>query len=122
MLNFAKPQIPIGLLHDMKQITPGGSHDSTNGGQWKPTLNPATVTFKGVVMPMSNEDLQYMPEGTYTKQTQKLYTNSHRLAVGATFTDTYDGATYTVTQELTHGPIHPMKRYAVETRGGASPK
>ncbi len=122
MFNASQPQIPLGLLHNMKQITPGGSRDVANGGQWKPVLNPTATTFKGIVMPMSNEDLQYLPEGTYTKQTQKLYTNGAQIAVGATFTDTYDGTTYTVVQELTHGPIHPLKRYAVEAKGGASPK
>lgn len=122
MTNFAKPQIPLGLLHDMTQIVPGGSRDSDNGGQWRPDAEQQTVTFKGVVMPMSNKDLQYLPEGTFTKLTQKLYTNGKSLAVGAQFTDTYNGATYTVTQELTHGPIHPLKRYAVEAKGGASSK
>lgn len=122
MFNAAQPRLPLGLLHDMKEITPGGSRDSENGGQWRPSLNPAVSTFKGIVMPMSNEDLEYLPEGTYTKQTQKLYTNGKRLKVGSTFTDTFDGVTYTITQELTHGPIHPMKRYAVESRGGASSK
>jgi hypothetical protein len=122
MIQFAKPQIPSGLLHDMLQVTPGGSHDNENGGQWKPTLNPATVKFKGVVLPLSNEDLEYLPEGTITKNSQKLYTNGKRVEVGATFTDTFDGVTYTITTELTHGPLHPMKRYLVETKGGASPK
>lgn len=122
MFNAAQPKIPLGLMHDMKQINPGGGHDSSNGGQWKPKLNPEVKKFKGIVMPMSNEDLQYLPEGTYTKYTQKLYTNGERVNVGSTFTDTYDGMTYTVTQELTHGPIHSMKRYAVEAKGGASSK
>lgn len=30
--------------------------------------------------------------------------------------------TYTVTQELGHNSIHPMKRYLVEARTGAAPK
>lgn len=122
MFKAAQPQIPLGLLHDMVRIEPGGSRNSENGGQWTPQLKPTETKFKGVVMPMSNEDLQYLPEGTHTKNTQKLYTNGPRLAVGATFRDTYDDNTYTVTQELTHGPIHPLKRYAVEAKGGASPK
>ena len=122
MFNIAQPQLPLGLLHDMKRIEPGGQHDSENGGQWKPALNPATSTFKGAIMPLSNKDLQYLPEGTYTLNSQKLYTNGEVVEVGARFTDTHDGTTYTVTQELTHGPVHPMKRYLVETRGGASPR
>jgi len=122
MTDFAKPAIPSNLLRDMEQIEPGGAHDSEHGGQWKPALNPERTRFKGVVLPLSNKDLQYLPEGTYTRESQKLYTNSKRLMVGATFTDLYDGMTYTITTELTHGPLHPMKRYIVETRGGASPR
>ena len=122
MLIFAKPQIPGQLLRNMKKITPGGSRDAENGGQWKPTLNPVTVMFKGIVLPLSNEDLQYLPEGTYTQNSQKLYTNGATVDVGAQFIDTFDGNTYTVTTELTHGPTHPMKRYLVEARGGASSK
>ena len=122
MNQFAKPEIPLSLLHYMKMVEPGGSHDSDSGGQWKPMLNPETEFFMGVVMPLANKDLQYLPEGTYTRNTQKLYTNGARVEVGATFTDTYDGLTYTITQELTHGPIHPLKRYLVEARGGAASK
>jgi len=121
-MNFAKPMIPPIMLHDMERIAPGGAHDSANGGQWKPALDPPKTKFKGVVLPLSNEDLEYLPEGTYTKNSQKLYTNRERLEVGATFSDPFDGKTYTIATELTHGPIHPMKRYLVEKRGGASPK
>lgn len=119
MVNFAKPQLPAGLLHDMTMTSTTVELDEENGGQFRPQ-QPTVTTFKGIVMPMSNEDLQYLPEGTYTRNTQKLYTNGARVAVGAQFTDGFDGQTYTVTQELTHGPVHPMKRYAVEKKGVAA--
>jgi len=106
----------------MLMITPGGSHDIDNGGQWKPTLTPTTTKLKGVVMPLSNKDLEYLPEGTYTKDSRKLYTNGATVEVGAQFTDTFDQNTYTVTTEMTHGPIHPQKRYMVTLRGRASSK
>jgi hypothetical protein len=121
MVNFAMPKIPAGLLHDMKRVTVATTLDTDNGGQHKPTL-PSSQMFKGVVMPLSNEDLQYMPEGTYTRNSQKVYTNGATLEVGAQFTDLYDNATYSVVQELTHGPIHPMKRYVVEKKGRAAPR
>jgi hypothetical protein len=119
MIKFAKPQIPSGLLHDMKSITVLVTLEKDNGGQWKPSP-PVETAFKGVVMPLNNEDLQFLPEGAYTINAQKLYTNGATLEVGAQFTDTYDGATYTVVQALTHGPIHPMKRYVVEKAGRAA--
>ena len=119
MANFAKPQIPLGLLHGMTMTQTSVKLDSGSGGQWRPDA-PTATAFKGAVLPMANEDLEYMPEGTYTRNTQKLYTNAARLEVGSKFTDTFDGAIYTVVQELTHGPLHPMKRYAVEKKGAAA--
>jgi len=121
MQKFAKPQIPAGLLHDMTVISPSGSY-SGPGGQWKPSETPDTATFKGIVMPLTNEDLQHAPAGTYTRNSQKLYTNGRRLTPGQQFTDPFDDTTYTVMQELTHGPVHPMKRYVVEAKGVASSK
>ena len=121
MFEYAKPTIPLGLLHDIEELEPGGSYDQSKGGQWVPT-KPAKTTFKGVVMPVNNEDLQYAPAGTYTLNSQKLYTNGHRLTNGQQICDTYDGQVYTVKQELTHGPIHPLKRYVVEKKGVSSPK
>ena len=34
----------------------------------------------------------------------------------------FDGQIYTVKQELTHGPVHSMKRYMVEKKGESNPK
>ena len=53
---------------------------------------------------------------------EKIYTNGHALQVGAQVYDPDSGNTYTVTQELGHNSIHPMKRYLVEARTGAAPK
>ena len=36
MFKYAKPTIPLGLLHDIEELEPGGSYDQANGGQWKP--------------------------------------------------------------------------------------
>ena len=36
--------------------------------------------------------------------------------------DGVDGQIYTVKQELTHGPVHSMKRYMVEKKGESNPK
>lgn len=48
--------------------------------------------------------------------------NGHTLQVGAQFRDGFDGQIYTVKQELTHGPVHSMKRYMVEKKGESNPK
>ena len=122
MRSWKGPKIPRNLLHDMYRITKeGGGYNPNKGGQF---LGGKTVEtpFKGVVMPLNNEDLQYIDSGTSTINAQKVYTNGETLEIGAQFRDGYDGQVYTVKQELTHGPIHSMKRYVVEKKGGSSPK
>ena len=116
------PQIPRSLLHSMYEVhTEGGGYDKEQGGQWKPGTTVETA-FQGVVMPLNNEDLQYIDSGSYTLNAQKVYTNGHTLQVGAQFRDGFDGQIYTVKQELTHGPVHSMKRYMVEKKGESNPK
>ncbi|OPZ65894.1 MAG: hypothetical protein BWY85_00253 [Firmicutes bacterium ADurb.Bin506] len=122
MFQYARPSIPIGLLHDIVEIEPSATFQQASGGQFIPGATPAEVTFKGVVMPVNNEDLQHAPAGTYTQNSHKLYSNGHALTVGQQVRDTYDGKVYTVKQELTHGPIHPMKRYVVEQKGASASK
>lgn len=121
MFSFAQPQIPVWLLRDMVQLISGGSYDKENGNQWRPT-KPSKKIFKGIVLPVSNEDLQNAPPGTFTANSKKLYTNGHQVKVGSQFTDPFDNITYTITQELTYGPVHPMKRYAVESKGVSASK
>lgn len=122
MRTWKGPKIPRALLHDMFEVhTEGGDYDKENGGQWKPGKQVETK-FQGAVLPLNNEDLQYMDSGTYTVNAQKVYTNGYTLRIGAQFRDGYDGQLYTVKQELTHGPIHPLKRYMVEKKGASNPK
>ena len=116
------PKLPRHLLHTMYEMhTEGGGYDKENGGQWVPGETVETP-FQGIVMPLNNEDLQYADSGTYTVNAQKVYTNGHTLRVGAQFRDGYDGQVYTVKQELTHGPVHSLKRYMVEKKGESNPK
>ena len=122
MRTWKGPKIPRSLMHGMFEITrEGGEYSPENGGQYTGG-KPIETPFQGVVMPLSNEDLQYLDGGTSTKNSQKVYTNGKTLSVGAQFRDGYDGQVYTVKQELTHGPVHPMKRYLVEKKGESSPK
>lgn len=72
MFKYAKPTIPLGLLHDIEELEPGGSYDQANGGQWKPT-KPTSKTFKGVVMPVNNED-RSTPSRAPTRRTAKSST------------------------------------------------
>jgi hypothetical protein len=64
MRKWKGPQIPRSLLHSMYEVhTEGGGYDKEQGGQWKPGTTVETV-FQGVVMPLNNEDLQYIDSGS----------------------------------------------------------
>lgn len=108
----ATPRLPRALLHiltvsDRKFVR-------SDGGQMRPVENQVT-SFWGVVLPLSNFDLKFLPEGSYTQNSQKLYTDDPvNIKTGQIIRDTYDGQLYTVKQELSHNSIHPMLRYVVE--------
>ena len=110
------PQIPRALMHTMYQIKSGGQYDQQAGGQWAPAKEER-IAFQGVVLPVSDKDLQRTPTGTYSKDSEKIYTNGYGLRVGGSVYDPQSDMTYTVTQELGHNSIHPMKRYIVEAKG-----
>lgn len=115
---YAQPMIPGGILHDMYEIQSGSSFSQENGGQWIPGENKK-ITFKGVVLPVNDKDLVRDVAGTFTQYSEKIYTNGHPLQIGARVEDS-DGKIYTITQELGHNSLHPMKRYLVERKGEAA--
>ncbi len=109
---YNTPRLPRALLHPLvayeKVSEPGP------GGQFRP-VTKAVSAFMGVVMPLSNKDMKYLPEGSYTQNSQKLYTDDPvSLRPGQVIRDTHDGQRYTVKTELNHNTIHPMVRYIVE--------
>lgn len=116
----AQPMIPEGLLHEMYEIQSGAAFDQKNGGQWTPGADKR-IPFKGVVLPVNDKDLIRDVAGTFTQYSEKVYTNGHDLSIGAQVED-FDGTRYTVTQELGHNSLHPMKRYLVERKGKTSAK
>ena len=109
---YNTPRLPRALLHPLvayAQITEPGP-----GGQFK-KVTKAVSAFMGVVMQLSNKDWKLLPEGSYTQNSQKLYTDGPvTLKPGQVIRDTYDGQRYTVKTELGHNSIHPMLRYIVE--------
>lgn len=113
----AQPMIPDGLLHDLYEIRSGAVFSQENGGQWIRGQD-GRISFKGVVLPVTDKDLIRDSSGTITHDTVKIYTNGYALRVGARVED-INGFVYTVTQELDHNSLHPMKRYLVERKGKA---
>lgn len=108
------PRLPRALLHILTVSNRTFVRDPARGGQSRP-IDEVIASFWGVVMPLSNVDLKYLPEGSYTKNSQKLYTDDPvDIEPGQIVRDTYDGQLYTVKTELCHNTIHPMRRYLVE--------
>ena len=115
---YAKPMIPNGLFHEMFEIKSGAAFQQDNGGQYIPGKE-TRISFRGVILPVNDKDLIRDAAGTYMHCTEKIYTNGHALQIGARVMD-QDGTVYTITQELGHNSIHPMKRYLIERKGDAA--
>lgn len=110
---YNTPKLPRALLHILTVSNRTFARDGP-GGQSRPVDEPA-VSFLGVVLPLSNLDLKSLSEGTYTQNSQKLYTDDPvEIKPGQIIRDTYDGQLYTVKTELSHNTVHPMMRYIVE--------
>ncbi len=111
---YNTPRLPRALLHILTVADRSFVRDPANGGQSRP-VDTEVKTFWGVVLPLSNLDWKLLPEGSYTQDSQKLYTDDPIvIKPGQIIRDTYDGQLYTVTVELSHNSIHPMVRYLVE--------
>ena len=109
---FATPKLPRALLHILTVCD--REFERVSGGQQRP-VDKNIRSFWGVVLPLANLDWKLLPEGAYTQNTQKLYTDDPiEIKVGQIIRDTYDGQQYTVTQKLSHNSIHPMFRFLVE--------
>ena len=114
MMFNATPRLPRALLHILTVSKRTFERDPARGGQSKP-VDEVLATFWGVVLPLSNKDLMLLPEGTYTQNSQKLYTDDPvPIEPGYIIRDTFDGQLYTVKTALEHNTIHPMVRYVVE--------
>lgn len=109
---YNTPRLPKALLHPVVALETVSERGP--GGQFRP-VTKAVSAFMGVVLPLANEEWKLLPEGTYTQNSQKLYTDSSvSLKPGQSIRDTYDGQIYTVKIKLAHNTLHPMLRYIVE--------
>lgn len=117
---YARPMIPSGMMHEMFELKKtGGQYDPDNGGQWKQGKEER-IPFQGVILPIGSKDLEREIIGAYTKTTQKVYTNNYSMLVGTRIYDPQENITYTVTQELGHNSLHPMKRYLIDAKEEAA--
>lgn len=116
---WSGPQISRRLMRDFCRIDVVKEFFQDEGGITKETRRVVS-TIKAALLPLNNEDLQRLPDGTSTVNAQKIYTNGETLDPGQLVQDSLDGQTYTVGTELTHAPIHGMKRYVVTKKGVAA--
>lgn len=93
-----------------------GTIDYDNGGQYAPGA-VQRIAFQGALLPLSDEDLRYAPQGAYSADSRKLYADGYALAVGAEVE--VDEAVYTVTGSRDYGHLGTLRRYTVERRGTA---
>lgn len=111
---YATPKLPRALLHILTVSNRTFVRDTAHGGQSKP-VDETVATFWGIVLPLSNKDWRQLPEGSFTQNSQKLYTDDPvDIKPGQIIRDTFDGQLYTVKTELNHNSIHPMLRFLVE--------
>lgn len=108
------PRLPKQLLHTMQVVERRFERSKTHGNQSRP-VDTIISEFKGVILPLSNQDLRLLPEGSIIENTQKLYTDDIvSIRPGDIVFDLRDGQRYTVKTLLDHNTIHPMRRYIVE--------
>lgn len=118
--HFAGPGIPEAMMHDMYELArAGGEYSMENGGQWVPG-SERRVKFRGIVLPVNDRDLVYVEAGSYTQYSRKVYTNGYELKAGSRIYDPLDGMGYTVKQALGYSPIHKLKRYLIDAKGGVA--
>lgn len=82
------------------KVSIGGYYDYENGGVWVPGAETST-SFTGVVLPLTNEDLQYYEAGTFTTEDRKIYTTT-QLTIGQKVQR--NGLEYEVKEEKDYSP------------------
>lgn len=112
------PQLPKRLLRPFYRLEAERVFRQDKGGVYE-TLAREESAFSGALLPVNNEDLQYLPDGAATINSQKLYTNGETLRLGQQVRDSLDGQVYTVFQELTHSPLLGLRRYVITKKGAA---
>ena len=67
----------------------------------------------GALLPLSEKDLQYAPQGTSARDSRKLYTEHALLLSSEIITG---NERYSVTAELAYGGLHPLRRYILKRK------
>lgn len=114
---FTTPKLPNGIMKTLKKINVTGGAYSPTTGLWVDGT-PIEVSFKGAILPLSQDDLQYNDGGTYTRNDRKVYTYD-TLKKGQKIKDNND-VEYTVDSDSDYDYISSFKRYYIKRVGASS--
>lgn len=113
-INFREVIDSLGVMFSVSKKEEGHRVN----GKWVPGMAD-DEQLTGVILPLSNDDMQYIESGTYTKKEKKLYVVTP-IALGSEVE--YKGETYTIQafKDLTeYTDVHIyLMRYRENAKGG----
>ena len=99
--------IPDSIKQKLKyKLVTEGSYD--DGGDYIEG-GEKEVIFEGAILPLSERDMQYLPEGTYNIEDMKLYTDEDLQS--NTIIETVKGVQYQIYGARKYDIISDFKRY-----------
>lgn len=108
--------LPAEYLVDFSKVEKtGGQYDQQTGIYQEGQENP--VAAKGIILPLSNDDLKYAEAGTYTVHDRKIYI-SEPLTIGQEIE--YKGVRYTVRAEKDYSEQADVYIYLAQRVGEAN--
>lgn len=108
------PKLPNWTQQSCTELRyPEPVYDAEHGGQYRRGA-PEEIAFHGALLPLSEKDLQYAPQGTSARDCRKLYTEHALLLSSEVITDGNEH--YSVTAELAYGGLHPLRRYILKRK------
>ena len=107
------PKLPDWTQQPCTELRyPEPVYDAEHGGQYRRGM-PEEIAFRGALLPLSEKDLQYAPQGTSARDSRKLYTEHALLLSSEIITG---NERYSVTAELAYGGLHPLRRYILKRK------
>ncbi len=92
---------------------------STESNEYVYQSDPQSVSARAVILPLTNDDIQYGEGGTYTRHDRKIYIH-RELEHGQKIIDERDSKHYTVQQEKDYSLVASgLRIYFIVRVGGA---
>jgi len=111
-MSFEVPAFPEFLLQDITyKENINGYYDEY--GQWIKNTDTET-NFKGVILPLNEEDLKLDVNGTYTKHDYKLYT---KTSLSLSQNIVHNSITYEIQSKINYLNNTDFRRYIIRRVG-----